>query len=134
MLLKGQIASLTDTFKIILMKDGFIFDVDSHDAYADVSANEIANGAGYTTGGATLAGVSVDVNDAANTGVVSWTQAEWVAIGGSIVASGAIIYDDSTTTGDDYTDAIACYIDFGETLTVTDGKILRVTNINITTS
>lgn len=135
-ILEGDITGGSDTFKIILMKDGFSFDVDSHHAYADVSTNEVANGLGYTTGGATLTGVSIAATNAADTGSISWNHAEWTADGGSIVASGAIVYDDTTATGSghDHTDAIVSYIDFGETLTTTDGKILRVTNINVTIS
>jgi len=131
MLLKGDITSLSDTFKIILMKAGFTFDKDTHHAYANVSTNEVANGLGYTTGGQELAGVSLDINNANDTATLSWTYAEWTAAGGSLVASGAIIYDDSTATpGDDYADAIVSYIDFGETKTVLDGTLLRIQNLS----
>ena len=132
MLFKGQITSLADTFKIILMKDGFVFDVDTHHAYADVLANEIENGLGYTTGGLTLTGVSVSVYNTNNTAVLLWNFAEWIATGGSLIASGAVVYDDSTTTGDDYTDAIASYVDFGGTITTANGLLLRVYTPNIT--
>ena len=133
MLLKGQIAGLTDTFKIILMESAFVYDKDSHQDYSDVSANEVADGNGYTTGGATLAGVAIAVSTTLDNAKISWSNAEWTADGGSIVASGAIIYDDSTAvTGDDYTDAIIHYIDFGGDVTTVDGQILKVTNINVT--
>lgn len=54
------------------------------EVWADVSANEIANGNGYTTGGGTLA--SVVLNQTA--GVVKFTSAAfvWTAAGGSIPA------------------------------------------------
>ena len=133
MLLKGQIVGLTDTFKIILMESAFVYDKDSHQDYSDVSANEVADGNGYATGGATLAGVAIAVSTTLDNAKISWSNAEWTADGGSIVASGAIIYDDSTAvTGDDYTDAIIHYIDFGGDVTTVDGQILKVTNINVT--
>jgi len=132
MLLEGQVSS-SDTFKIILMESGFVFDKDSHQDYSDVSASEVANGSGYTTGGAELADGTVTVSTTLDNATLAWSNPEWTASGGSIVASGAIIYDDSTDTddGDDYTDAIVSYIDFGEDVTAADGQILKVTNVNI---
>ena len=104
-----------------------------HQDYADVSASEVANGNGYTTGGATLAGAAVTVSVTLDNAILSWSNTEWTASGGSIVASGAIIYDDSTTVvADDYADAILSYIDFSGDVTVVDGQILKITNINIT--
>jgi len=132
MLLKGQIAS-TDTFKIMLMVSGFTYDKDTHQDYSDVSVSEVADGLGYTTGGAILSGVAVTVSTTLDNAVMSWSNAEWTANGGSIIASGAIIYDNSTVTpGDDYTDAIIHYIDFGGDVTAVDGQILKVTNIKVT--
>ena len=135
MLLEGQIAS-SDTFKIILMKSEFVFNKDTQQDYSDVSASEVANGVGYTTGGATLSGAAVAVSTTLDNAILSWSNPSWTADGGSIVASGAIIYDDSTLvgSGDDYTDAIISYIDFGGDVTVVDGQILKVTNINVTIS
>lgn len=134
MALKGDIVALTDTFKIILMETGFSFDKDAHHAYADVIANEVANGLGYTTGGETLGGISLSVDDANDWAKLSWDYAEWIPVGGSLVASGAIVYDDTTdtTSGHDYTDAIVYYIDFAETKTVLDGTNLRIQDVYIT--
>jgi len=133
MLLKGQISS-SDTFKIILMKSGFVFNKDTHQDYAGVLANEIANGSGYITGGVTLSGATVTVSITLDAATLSWSIPIWTASGGSFVASGAIIYDDSTATGDgdDYTDAIVSYIDFGGDITTVAGQLLQITNTNIT--
>lgn len=135
MVLKGQISS-SDTFKMILMGSGFTFDKDTDQDYSDVIGSEVANGVGYTTGGATLTGISVDVNISLDIATLSWNNSVWTADGGSIIASGAIIYDDSTDTGsgDDYTDAIISYIDFSGDVTITDGQLLKVTNVNISIS
>lgn len=131
MLLEGQISS-SDTFKIILMQSAFVFDKDSHQDYSDISDNEVANGNGYATGGEELTGTTVTVSTTLDNAVLSWDNAEWTASGGSIVASGAIIYDDSTDSGDNYTDAIVSYIDFNGDVTAVDGQLFKVTNINIT--
>jgi hypothetical protein len=132
MLFKGQIAGISDNFKIILMKSGFVYDKDTYQDYSDVSTNEVDNGNGYTTEGLLLTGAAVTVSITLDNAVLSWSNAQWIADGGSIVASGAIIYDDSTATpNDDYTDAIMTYIDFGGDITTVDGQILKVTNINI---
>ena len=130
--LTGNITSLSDTFKIILMKSGFVFDPATHTTYSAVSSNEVANGLGYTTGGQALASVALAVNNTSNYATISWGQIEWTATGGSLVASGAIIFDDSTTfAADGYTDAVVTYIDFGSDKTATDGQILRIQDINV---
>jgi hypothetical protein len=44
----------TATIKLALVGSGYTPNQDTHDEWADVSASEIANGNGYTTGGYTL--------------------------------------------------------------------------------
>jgi len=44
----------SDSFKIALMNTSFAFNPATHANWADVSANEIASGNGYTTGGQVL--------------------------------------------------------------------------------
>jgi len=131
MLWKGQITGLTDTFKIILMQDGFVFDQASHHCYADVIANELPTGNGYTQGDKTLTGVAITINDVADRVEVTWNNAQWNASGGSLSASGAIIYNDSADTGsgDDYTDAIVSYKDAGGTITAVDTTPIIVSSI-----
>lgn len=77
---------LSATVKIALVSSSYTPNVTStgHDEWADVSANEIANGNGYTTGGATLA------NDTA-TAITSGFKYDsddpaWTASGGNIPA------------------------------------------------
>jgi len=131
MFLKGDIHGLTDTFKIILLGDGFIFDETAHHTYADVVAHEVANAYGYTTGGIILTGVLLTIDNVNNLAKLSWDYPQWTVTGGSIITSGAIIYDDTTdiAIGHDYTDAILYYIDFNGTQTVIDGTYLRPQDI-----
>lgn len=134
MLWKGQIEGLTDTFKMILLQSGFVFDQTSHQCYADVIAYEVAHGNGYLTGGATLTGISITQNDTSDLAEVTWNNVQWDATGGSISASGAIIYNDSTDAGgtDDHTDAIVSYKDAGGTITATVGTPIIISSIKET--
>ncbi len=102
----------SDTFKIILMATGFVFNRATHETYADVSASELATGNGYTAGGATLTGVAVTEDDTNHKAAITWSNPSWTASGGSIgPAAGAIIYDD--TISSPVADPIVGYIDFG---------------------
>ena len=117
LLATGAIDFSSDTFKIILMQTAFVFDKDAHEEYADVSGNELAGVNGYTTGGATLAGVSVIKDNIDDRAEITWSNVTWSAVGGPIgPASGAIIYDDSVAG-----DPIIGYIDFGADYTQPDG-------------
>lgn len=120
-LLKKEIDFDADTFKIILMASGYVFNRATHVGYADVSASELATAYGYTAGGATLSGVAVSQDDTNNAGKVVWGNASWNVSGGNITASAAIIYDD-TVTGD----PIVGYIDFGGDQTCLAGGVATV--------
>jgi len=123
----GAIDFSSDTFKIILMDTGFTFDKDAHETYSDVSGSELSSGNGYSTGGNTLAGVSVTEDDTDDRTEVTWNNTTWTASGGSIGPTpGAIIYDD--TDGDD---TIVGYIDFGGEQTQTDGGTCTISNIEV---
>ena len=116
----------SDTFKIILMQEGFVFNPDAHDLYANVSASEVANGFGYTTGGNTLAGVAVTQNDVDDRAVITWNTS-WTAAAVDVgPAGGAIIYDDTVAD-----DPIVGYIDFDGSYTEPDGGIATIANIKV---
>ncbi len=133
MALKGQIAALSDTFKVILMKSGFVFVNSSHHAYADVSASELPTANGYTAGGVTLTDVFVTVDETNGKARLQWSNAQVNVSGGSLIVDGAIIIDDSTDVGggDDYSDAIVAYIDPPTVITATDGTPVIVQNLYI---
>jgi hypothetical protein len=88
---------------------------------AGITKTEVASGNGYTTTGATLASVAVTTvttNDAKfDANDVSWT----VPAGGSLAAAYAILYNDT-----DSNDPPVLFIDFGETITTTDGGIFQI--------
>ena len=126
LLATGVIDFSSDTFNVALMADGFIYDKDTHEVYGDVSASELANGNGYTTGGNVLAGVAVTEDDVDDRTEVTWNNSAWTANGGSIGPSpGAIIYDDTVAVP---LKPIVGYIDFGGNQTQADGGIATVAN------
>ncbi len=117
-----------DSFKIILMASGFVFNKDTHHAYADVSASELATGYGYTRNTATLSGVVVTEDDTNDRCSVTWNNATWTASGGNIGPTpGAIIFDDTVTTPT--ADPIVGYIDFGGEQTQVDGGVATISSI-----
>jgi len=117
-----QIDFANDTFKIRLMTSGFSFNRDADTVWADVSASELANGFGYTTGGSTLANVVVTEDDANDRTSIVWDSVDWTASGGSIGPSpGAIIIDDTVTN-----DPIVAYIQFSEEKTQVTGSDFTV--------
>ena len=117
----GSIDMDTDTFKIALMDSSHVFAV-ANTTWADVSANEIANGNGYTTGGAAL--TSVTWGQVSGTVTFDFANTQWTASGGSISATDAVIYDDTSGT-----DLLICSIDFGGTETAEAGATFSI-NVN----
>lgn len=72
LLATGGIDLDTDTLKVALVTSSYTPNT-AHDEWSDVSANEVATGSGYTTGGVTLASPvvtnsNIDYND------VVWTS------------------------------------------------------------
>jgi hypothetical protein len=125
-----QIDFANDAFKIRLMANGFTFNKDTHHGWANVSANELADGYGYTNGGANLANLSVAENDTDDRATFTCNNVSWTANGGNIGPTpGAIIYDDTPTTPQ--ADPIVAYIDFAGNQTQADGGVLTIANIQI---
>jgi hypothetical protein len=96
-----------DTYKIALFTSAATLSK-STTAYA--ATNEVANGNGYTTGGATLSGFSVTLDT--DTAILDWTvDPTWAA--STITARGALIYNSSRSNK-------ACLVlDFGSDITST---------------
>ncbi len=84
----GTIDLNTDTFKIMLTTSTYTPVKDTHNFRDDVT-NEVA-GTGYTSGGATLAGVSVTYDAATDQVQISWTDPTWPT--STITARTAVIY------------------------------------------
>lgn len=97
-----------DTIKVALLDDSHAF-TEGDDVWGDISANEVS-GAGYTAGGATLAGQAV--TEAATT-KFDGTDTAWTSA--SFTAYHAVIYDTTNTS------SLICSIDFGGAKTVSAG-------------
>jgi hypothetical protein len=107
-----------DTFKVRLMSSA-TFNA-THTTLAQTSGTEVANGNGYTTGGATLSGVTVSTvttNDA----MFDANDVTWTASGGSISAVAAILYNATDTDSPP-----VAFIDFGGTETAGDGTDFKI--------
>lgn len=116
---KGNINLTSHTIKAILV-NSYTFD-GTDENLADIGSVEIANGNGYTTGGATLANLSLGYNS----GYTKWDadDVSWSAtVSGIGPATGAILYDD-TASGD----KLICYVDFGGSQSAGAGTDFKLT-------
>lgn len=71
LLLTGAVDVDTDTLKLALVTSSYTPSA-AHDEWADVSANEVSSGSGYTTGGVSLASPAV-TNSTIDYADVTWT-------------------------------------------------------------
>lgn len=114
----------TDSLKAILMNTTFAFDKDAHATLANVTADQLATGNGYTQNTLALTGVVLTEDDVNDRAQMTCDTITFTAAGGDIGPSGAlIIYND--TTADDT--VIAC-IDFGVDITIPSGLAQNFTN------
>lgn len=96
-----------DTFKNVLVADGYTPNFDTHDFYADIT-NELANGNGYTSGGKAITTPTLVASggyltfDADDT---SWTAMTKTGIRGRVLDDDTLASDPlliATTFGADY--------------------------------
>lgn len=97
-----------DTIKVMLCTSAFTPNQDTQ-VYKSSVTNEIANGNGYTTGGATLTNKSITYDAATNTIKIDADDTVWPEA--TITARYAVMYDDTPAT--DAEKPLICYIDFG---------------------
>lgn len=96
----------TDTIKIALVA-AHTPDIDLHDFFDDVSADEVA-GTGYTAGGETLS-VTVSQDDTDDEGVFDALDVTWTGLDAGTPSHGIIYHD----TGTPSTSTLICYIELG---------------------
>lgn len=117
----GAIDIPSDTTKVILLTDSYTPNED-HTQYSDVSAYEVANGNGYTTGGVEVA-MTVTDDDTNNRVIIDSANPSWTASGGSIGPFRYAVWYDDTHVND-----VLIYIfDFGSNQTANDGSDISVT-------
>jgi hypothetical protein len=102
----------TDVYKIALIKAG---SSGSYGAgtlnYSELSSNEVSNGNGYSTGGATLSGFATGITG--TTAYVDFSDPSWPASTFSVI--GALIYNSSQSG------KAVCVLDFGGTFSPSNG-------------
>lgn len=106
-----------DTYKLLLATSATF--TASATTLAGITYTEVANGNGYTTGGATLS--NVVVTQTSNDAAFDADDVIWTASGGSIAAAYGILYCSS----DSGSPPIA-FIDFGGTQTAVSGAQFKV--------
>lgn len=93
-----DLANPANSFKMALVSSAWTPANSTDEVWADMSANEIANGNGYSTGGIALSSVALTQTS----GVVKFTAAAsvWTASGGSIPAwRRGVVYAVGTLNG-----------------------------------
>lgn len=102
-----------DTFKLMLVTSSYTADKDTHDKRDDVT-NEVANGNGYTTGGAATA--CTVTKDTGNDKVtLAFAAVDWAAA--TFTAAAGVIY--KSRGGASSADELVAYIDFGGDVSAT---------------
>lgn len=102
----GSIDLDTDTIKIMLVTSTYTPDIDAHTKRSDIT-NEVV-GAGYTSGGATLASKTMTANNTTDKGVFDAADVVWTT--STITARGAVLY--KSRGGASSADELICYLDF----------------------
>ena len=100
---------VNDTIKIALITSAVSPNQDTHDYWNDLSANEIAGGGGYTTGGATLGSKTLTYDGATNQVRLDCADPSW-PFTTSKTFRWAVVYKD---TGSAATSPLLGYGDFG---------------------
>jgi hypothetical protein len=110
-----------DTFNVALFTSSYTPNVATQSQYSALT-NEVANGNGYTTGGAAL--TTVTWSQTGGTATFDAADTEWTASGGPITARYAVVYS-VTATGND----LVGYVLLDNTpadVTVTDTNTLTI--------
>ena len=98
------------TFKVMLTLSA---PLNTNTVRADLT--EIANGNGYTTGGATT---TIATSESGGTTTVTGTEVTWTASGGAIANFRyAVLYNDTSAS-----DNLVAFWDYGSTVTVLTGE------------
>ena len=114
---EGVIAALwmADAMKVALMKPTFVPDRDAQKLWSDISAQEVASGSGYTTGGQALTGKATVYDPASDTTHLKADNGVWP--GSTFDTSYAVVYD--STTG-----VLWSIVDFGGMKGVSNGQFV----------
>ena len=116
----GSIDLDTNDIRIMLVTSDYAPNIDTHTKRSDIIGEVV--GAGYTSGGVSLAGKTVTANTTTDKGV--FDADDVVISAATITARGAILYKFSGSGTSQ--DNLICYLDFGADISST------AANFNIT--
>lgn len=119
----SDIDLVNDTIKVALLTASYTPDIDVHDNFDDVSAQE-SSGTGYTAGGATLANPTLAVVTASDLAKFDADDVSWT-ISSALSTRYAVIYK---STGTPSTSPLVAYIDFGSTYSLAAGTFTLTFN------
>jgi hypothetical protein len=113
---EGLLAALwtANAMKVMLLKPTYTPDRDNHKVYTDISAQEVANGGGYTTGGLALTTRTAVYNASTDSTDLKADDSVW-GPGATFDAAYAAIYDNGGTK------PLWSLVDFGGTKSVAAG-------------
>lgn len=112
----------SDALYIALMDTTFTFDPDTHATWADCSADEIANGFGYSTAGELMTNVAMTIDTTGNQVDISADNITWEASGGPIPTTGSAIIYNATHSNS----TVVMGIDFDADYDTPDGKLFQI--------
>jgi hypothetical protein len=108
----------TQDMSVMLMKDTYVKQLDTHMRYADVSAHELVAGGGYTVGGKSLTGKSTSYDSSNDEYNLIASDLSW-GPGATFQTRYGIIYENGTT--DEFLWAL---LDFGTLQDIQNGTFL----------
>jgi hypothetical protein len=116
-LVKKNLDFSADTIKVMLTNTA---PVATNSIYSDISAAELANGNGYTTGGATSA---LTVSNSSGTEKVVAANVSWTGGAGSMGPFRYVVVYDSTPASNK---TLICWFDYGSAVTLAPGEVFTV--------
>lgn len=116
-LANGLVNLSSDTFKVALTNTA---PVATNSVYSDISANELANGNGYTTGGAAVGTIS-DTDTSGTVKFIASGDNVFTATGAMGPFRYAYIYDSSAATK-----TLVGWWDYGASITLANGETFTV--------
>ena len=108
----GSFDLASNTFYVILLTASYTPAPNTDTLYSDISANEVAAGSGYATGGVTLTGVTNTLSG----GTVTFNSANpsWASFSATFRYAAIIQRAGASPAG---TDKLLCYTDSGTSIT-----------------
>lgn len=113
----GSINLSADTIKVALVTSAYVVDIDAHQFYSDITGEVV--GAGYTTSGATLSGVTITTDLANDRSVFDASDVTWAS--STITAAAAVIYK---VNGTPASSPLIGFIDFGGSKSSSNGDFV----------